>query len=97
MKYLTLNDIKAHCRIDIDAEDSLLELYGEAAEDTVLNYIGKTYDELIEEYTTLPKPIVQATLMLVDTSYQYRSPISAQSMSIVPYTFDLLVKPYIKL
>ena len=97
MKYLTLNDIKAHCRIDIDAEDSLLELYGEAAEDTVLNYIGKTYDELIEEYTPLPKPIVQATLMLVDTSYQYRSPISAQSMSIVPYTFDLLVKPYVKL
>ena len=97
MKYLTLNDIKAHCRIDIDAEDSLLELYGEAAEDTVLNYIGKTYDELTEEYTTLPKPIVQATLMLVDTSYQYRSPISTQSMSIVPYTFDLLVKPYVKL
>ena len=31
MKYLTLKDIKAHCRIDIDAEDSLLELYGEAA------------------------------------------------------------------
>jgi hypothetical protein len=35
--------------------------------------------------------------MLVDVSYQYRSPVSAQNMSIVPYTFDLLVKPYVKL
>ena len=35
MKYITLNDIKAHCRIDLDAEDILLNLYGEAAEETV--------------------------------------------------------------
>ena len=97
MRYITLNDIKAHCRIDLEAEDSLLTIYGEAAEDTVLNYIGMTYEEIIAKYTTVPKPLVQATLMLVDTSYQYRSPISAQSISLVPYTFDLLVKPYIQL
>ena len=46
---------------------------------------------------TMPAPLVQAALMLVDTSYQFRSPVSAQNMSVVPYTFDLLVKPYVKL
>jgi hypothetical protein len=35
--------------------------------------------------------------MLCDVSYQYRSPISINNLSIVPYTFDLLVKPYMRL
>ena len=45
----------------------------------------------------MPDALVHAALMLVDTSYQFRSPVSAQNMSVVPYTFDLLVKPYVKL
>ena len=35
--------------------------------------------------------------MLVDLSYQQRSPVSPVSMYAVPYTFDLLIKPYMKL
>ena len=35
--------------------------------------------------------------MLVDTQYKERSPLSSQNMSGVPYTFDLLIKPYMKL
>ena len=37
MKWLTLDWIKQHSRIDFDCEDDLLELYGEAAEEAVLN------------------------------------------------------------
>lgn len=100
MKYLTLDYIKAHSRIDGDMEDSVLELYGSAAEDTVMTYLnrGATTDEaidsLLEKYGEIPTPVIQATLMLVDVSYQYRSPLSPSNISIVPYTFDLLVKPY---
>ena len=55
-------------------------------------------DKMLAAYGgTMPAPLVQAALMLVDTSYQFRSPVSAQNMSVVPYTFDLLVKPYVKL
>lgn len=95
MKFLTLTDIKAHSRIDYDCEDSLLELYGGAAEDTLLNHIGMTYEQLIAKYTNVPTPLVQAALMLVDVSYQHRNPVSSQNMSVVPYTFDILVKPYV--
>lgn len=95
MKFLTLQNIKAHSRIDYDCEDSLLELYGEAAEDTLLNHIGMTYEQVIAKYTTVPMPLVQAALMLVDVSYQHRNPVSSQNMSVVPYTFDILVKPYV--
>ena len=101
MKWLTLDYIKQHSRIDFDCEDSLLELYGEAAEDTVLDITGRTYEEIRGKWGTEEKPIpariIQASLMLVDLSYSHRSPVSTQSMYAVPYAFDLMVKPYIKL
>lgn len=97
MKWLTIDYIKQHSRIDFDCEDSLLELYGDAAEETALNLMNRTEDDLIEEYGKIPTPVMQATLMLVDVSYTHRSPISPASQIIVPYTFDLLIKPYCKL
>ena len=97
MKFLTLEYIKQHSRIVGDAEDELLTLYGEAAEETVLNWINRSYENVIEAYGEVPMAVKQAALMLVDTSYQYRSPITPGNVSVVPYTFDVLVKPYMKL
>lgn len=97
MKFLTIDYIKQHSRLDYTCEAEILELYGEAAEATLFNYIGMTYEELVEKYGGVPAPLKQAALMLVDTSYQYRSPISPTHLSIVPYTFDILVKPFVKL
>ena len=99
MKWLTLEQIKQQLRIEEDFtdEDKLLDMYGESAEEVLLQYLNRTYEDIMEVYGRVPAPIVQASLMLVDTSYQYRSPVSTQSMSQVPYTFDLLVKPYMRL
>lgn len=97
MKYLTLELIKAHSRIEYDCEDTLLELYGEAAEETVLELTRRSYDDFLSEYGEVPKAVVQASLMLVDVSYSQRSPVGVQQMHAVPYTFDLLIKPYMKL
>ena len=97
MKWLTIDYIKEHSRIDFDCEDSLLELYGDAAEEAALNMMQRTEADLIEEYGKIPTPIMQATLMLVDVSYTNRSPISPANQNHIPYTFDLLIKPYCKL
>lgn len=99
MKWLTLDIIKAQLRIEPDftAEDDLLEMYGESAEDVLLNCVGRTYEDLMAIYGQMPAPLKHASLMLCDVSYQYRSPISINNLSLVPYTFDLLVKPYMRL
>ena len=99
MKWLTLEQIKAQLRIEPDftAEDTLLQSYGESAETTLLNYLDRQYTDILGSYGDVPLPLVQASLMLVDTSYQQRSPISVTNISQVPYTFDLLVKPYMRL
>lgn len=97
MKWLTLEYIKAHSRIDYDIEDDLLTLYAEAAEDSILNMCNRTLEDILDKYGEVPKPLYQAALMLVDASYNQRAPISPINMYSVRYTFDLLVKPYMKL
>jgi hypothetical protein len=97
MKWLTLESIKKQCRIEagVTYEDTLLTDYGEAAEDTVLNVLGKTYDEVIEEYGVIPKPVQQASLMLVDLSYQHRTPDAITQLHDTR-AFDTLVASYIR-
>lgn len=100
MKFLTFDQIKAQLRLDdIQAEEErdILELYGDAAEDMVLNTLNRTITDVYEQYGTVPKALVQAALMLVAQSYQHREPASQQNMYAVPYAFDLLLKPYMKL
>ena len=99
MKWLTLEKIKQQCRIEADftMEDTLLTGYGNSAESTILNHLNRTYYDLTEQYGEVPQDIINASLMLVDVWYQHRSPVESLNMSIVPYTFDLLIKPYMKL
>lgn len=99
MKWLTLEKIKQQLRIESDftQEDALLTSYGESAESTILNHLNRPYYDLTELYGQVPQDIINASLMLVDVWYQHRSPVEALSLSIVPYTFDLLLKPYMKL
>ena len=92
--------IKAQLRLDDEqaqAEHDILELYGDSAEDTVLNLCNRTITDIFEQYGMVPKALVHATLMLVDNAYKERSPISPQSISTVPYAFDLMLMPYMRL
>ena len=100
MKFITFEQIKAQLRLDdeqAEMEHDMLCDYGESAEETVLNILNTTMEDIIEQQGRVPKPIVHATLMLVDNAYKERSPISPQNMSVVPYTFDLMLKPYMRL
>lgn len=100
MKFITFEQIKAQLRLDdeqAEMERDMLCDYGESAEETVLNTLNTTMEDIIEQYGRMPKPIVHATLMLVDNAYKERSPISPQNMSSVPYSFDLMLKPYMRL
>lgn len=96
MKWLTLDWIKKHSRIDFDCEDGLLELYGEAAEDAVLNIINRSYTEVVEHYGEVPKGLYVAALMQVEASYDHRSAVSQQQLFDVP-GFSIHLKPYVRL
>lgn len=99
MKFLTLEQIKAQCRIEEDftLEDSKLTLYGDSAEQVIFNKCQRPYEDFIETYGTIPQDVVHAALLLVTASYEHRSAVSMQNLSMVPYGFDMLIKPYMRL
>ena len=102
MKYLSLEYIKQHSRIDYDCEDGLLEMDGESAEEAMAQILnrGRDADEMVksltEQYGKVPAPIYSATLMLVASLYKDREKDLVQEAHNNP-TFDILVKPYMKL
>jgi len=97
MNIVTLAEIKAHTRIDSNAEDTMLTLYGDSAEEVVLSILDRDLDDIVDEYGSIPKAIKHAVLMLVDHSYAQRSPASVQQLYAVPYTIEACVKPYMNL
>ena len=96
LKWLTLEEIKAQCRImpDDTLEDALLMRYGAAAEQALLNACGRTFESIEEEYGEIPNDLYLAGLMLANHLYEHRGPTSNVSISTIPYTLDMFWKPY---
>lgn len=97
MKWLRLDYIKAHSRIDFDCEDAELELLACSAEDAILNLCGRSAQDFIAEYNEIPNALYLAALQLTEHFYTNRGIVQPGNLSVIPYSFDILLKPYIKL
>lgn len=100
MLWTTIEQVQAQLRLDdaqLKMERVLLESYAEAAEETVLTTIRRSLLGVLSTYGGIPRRLRLATLMLVDLWYKVRCPVEQISMSAVPYTFDLLIKSYMRL
>ena len=66
MKWLTLPIIKNQLRLepDYNDEDTMLELYGNSAEEVVMEYIRRDYDEIIEKYKSVPANLVHDSIYI---------------------------------
>ena len=98
MKWLTLERIKQQLRIEQDFHDedeSLMDM-GEVAEDSILELLNRSYEDLYEVYGRVPAPVRHASLLLVDSLYQFRGKDLAQQTHDNP-SFSILLKPYMKL
>lgn len=96
MTIVSLEEIKANSRIEGNAEDTLLESLGEAAEVTVLNLIERTQEDIEAEFGNVPAPIRQAILMYTDHLYNHRGIVNPTALYNVPYSIDAMIKPYIR-
>lgn len=107
MKWLKLNEIKDQCRIEHDftLEDTLLTAYGNAAENALLRICNRTCDDLLDTFgeddgkggKKCPSDFYVASLMLAKHLYEHRGPTEGITLSAVPYSLDLLIKPFTKL
>ena len=98
MKYLTLEYIKLHSRIDYDCENEIIEKYASAAENSILRLLNRTIDDLMEANGgEVPDEVMVATMELAENLIRHRAPTEQASLSIVPYNFDLMLKPHMAL
>jgi hypothetical protein len=98
MKWLTLEYIKAHSRIDFADDDDALELYGNSAEEAVLTIIRRTEANVRDlNNGEVPAKMYQAALMLTELGYTQRSPVAVTNIYAVDYTFDFLIKGLMRL
>lgn len=100
MKYITFEQIKQQLRLDdeqAELERTRLEGMAMAAEEAVLAIMRRSLIDVILTYNGLPQRLVQVTLLLVDEWYQHRSPVEQGQLSPVPYAFDFMLKPMMRL
>lgn len=113
LQVVTMQELKAQMRVDFEDEDELIELYGKAAEDTIIRGTGRTLRELCEnEYiaildrmpeegldvtTWFPDRLKLAILVFAAHCYRNREPVAAIAQNAVPFSLDVLCKPYRKL
>lgn len=96
LKIVTLQDIKDNARIEGDEENKAIERMGAAAERAVLNILECTLDELkAENDGEVPPDVYQAILMVATNFYEHRSQTNPTELYNVPYTVDMILRPYI--
>ena len=97
LRWLTIEAIKTHCRIDFDCEDSELEQFGVAAEQAILDLTRRTYENMIDTYGRIPDPIFNATLLLVQSLYKNRDAEEQRDSKEIAFGFSFMVKNYMYL
>jgi len=99
MEFLSIEEIKAQCRIDSadTSEDELLETFGASAECTICNMINRSMEEIVDTYSELPPPLRQAMLILAADGYKNREATTQNAVNNIPYGVQNLISHYIKL
>lgn len=97
LKWLSLDAIHAHCRIDFACEDAELEQMGIAAEQAILDLTRRTYENFIDTYGRIPDPIFNATLLLVQSLYKNRDAEEQRDSKEIAFGFSFMVKNYMVL
>ena len=97
LRWLSVDAIKTHSRIDFDCEVAELEQFGVAAEQAILDLTRRTYENFIDTYGRIPDPIFNASLLLVQNLYNNRDAADSQKKEASLYGFDLLLKNYMVL
>lgn len=102
LEVLTLEELKAQMRVDFEEDDNIITAYGRAAEEAVESYCRRSISELIAENeargrTGFPYTVKVCMLMLASHLYRRREPVESVSQTAVPYTFEFMLKDWVKL
>lgn len=92
MNWLTLQEVKAHLRVEHDAEDALIEQQMRAAEDYVAQYLNRPVPWADDDGdpVEVPASVRAAALMIVSGLYYHRDAQVADAVTENPAVQNLL-------
>jgi uncharacterized phage protein (predicted DNA packaging) len=91
MSTVTLSLAKAHLNLDGNGDDELLELYVDAAETWLGNYIGKP----LADFDPVPGDLKLAVLKLASFYYEQREAVAfGTAMQIAPFGVTSIADSY---
>jgi hypothetical protein len=91
---ININQLKRQLNIELSYldDDAILQHLIDVTEIAVSNYLGT---DALSGYTNdIPKPVVQATLLLAGHFYMNRNMVSFANGVEIPYSFRFLLDPY---
>ena len=93
MRYLKLNDIREHLNIDewFHDDDYLIANIGEAVEDIAEHHIDDDLSALEDKNGDIPRPLIQAMLLLCGHFYANREAVSFGTPHEVPLAYSYLL------
>lgn len=92
--YITLDEAKAHCRVDIEDDDNYITELIDVAEQVISNEISDNLAD-VAVGGILPSALKQAVLLTIGHFYNTReSVVYGTTPSKVPMTVDYLIAPY---
>jgi len=101
MAYITLDEAKAHLRVDFDDDNDYITSLIDVVENIIAIEIGEDLvdleelDEHGEPNGILPKRLIQGMLLLLAHFYLIREPIIiGTSVNKVPLGFEYLIAPF---
>ena len=97
LKWLNLDAIHQHSRLDFNCEDAELLQMGMAAEQAILDLTRRTYANFIDTYGRIPDPIFNASLLLVQSLYKNRDAEDQRDSKEIAFGFSFMVKNYMYL
>ena len=94
LKWLTLDAIHQHCRIDFNCEDAELLQMGMAAEQSILDLTRRTFANIIDTYGRIPDPLFNASLLMVQSLYKNRDAEEQRDSKQIAFGLEGMVKNY---
>jgi hypothetical protein len=96
---VTLEELKKQMNVEFDDDNGYIEELGKVAIAHVFHSTRRSREELaaMADGEAFPRPLRLAALQLAAHWYRLREPVASASQNVVPYTYECLVKPFIKL
>ena len=96
MGYITLETAKQHLNLepDYNLDDEYIKTIIEVAEQAVEVHVNEDLKAIVEEKGELPKPLLQAMLLMIGNLYQNREMVAPMKVKELPFNYQYLIDLY---